>query len=991
MRKFYKKNKKTTVLRHVLTPMSILILLEAVLLIGGLLGSGVIDSLNKNAYDTLQQRIDNRVSYLENQMNDTWSNISEPLERINNKTEELLSNGSIDIATLDDSSKTCEPLLLAVYEELIGTLRNNKVTGAFIVLNTEELDKNVHDKPGIYIRDLDPTSQSSKRNADLLFERAPAAIVQNADISTDKGWTPMFEFAQQEVEYYSFLYYPFQTALMNKAEYKVEDLGYWSSGYHLSNNNLEVISYSVPLMLEDGTVYGVMGIDISFDYLQKIIPYQELIDNQKGSYVLALGKVDELNYNSIFTNGIEHKKELQETIRLVQTDTGYEFKNDSSLYCAKTTLDLYNRNTPFFDQQWQLMAVVDTSDLLSLSNTIIVSIIFIIALALFIGIAGSFFASYVISNPIVTLSHKIRGVTNGQLPILDRTNIKEIDYLVDSIEALNESVVGAATKFTKIIQMASTNIAGFMINEETDELFITDNFFEVFGMKHIDTHSLSTEEFTTLFTSLDTYASRNQYKENEYIYRLMIRNHERFIKLLLAFENHNCYGLTEDITASMNERKAIEYERDHDLLTGLINARAFKSEVRRLFKLGPHKLKVGALVMMDLDNLKAINDTHGHDCGDMYIKQAAEAFSKYTPANALLARISGDEFNMFLYGYDSKEEIRDVIMNLKLGIDTTVIYLPNHHTTKVYVSGGIAWYPDDSKSFDELQRFSDYAMYKVKHSTKGEFSDFDLTNYNDYSYFMKNHADFLHLIEEEAIEYYFQPIVDLQTGEIFAYEALMRSLVPSLKNPLQILTMAKMDSKLAAIEELTWNKSLSSFKKYYDDGTVEKHCKVFINSISSQIIAKDKLACIEEQYQDILKNVVLEVIENEENDALLYKEKQEYLKKWHAEVALDDYGSGYNSDLALLAINPNYIKIDMEIIRHIDVDKDKQEIVSKITQYAHERKMKIIAEGVETANELQKVIQLNIDYVQGFIVAKPAFIPPKVSKEALKIIMGNTK
>lgn len=990
MRKFYRKNKKTTVLRHVLTPMSILILLEAVLLIGGLFGSGIIDSLNKNAYDTLQQRVDNRVSYLESQMNETWSNILDPLGKINTKTQELLANGSIDIATLDDSSKACEPLLLAVYEDLIEVLRNNKVTGAFIVLNTEELDKSIHDKPGIYIRDLDPTSQSSNRNADLLFERAPSTIVQKADISTDKGWTPMFEFAQQNVEYYSFLYHPFQAALMNKTEYQVEDFGYWSTNYHLSNNSVEVISYSLPLILDDGTVYGVMGIDISFDYLQKIIPYQEVMEDQKGSYVLALGKEDNLHYNSIFTTGIQHKSNLQDTIYLKQTDRGYEFTNDSSIFCSKKTLELYNRNTPFFNQQWQLMAIVNTKDLLSLSNTIIYSIILIIALALCIGIAGSFFASYVISNPVVTLSDKIRGVTNGQMPTLDRTNIKEIDYLVDSIETLNESVISAATKFTKIIQMASTNIAGFMVNEETEELFLTDNFFEVFGMDNIDTHALSFEEFTILFTSLDAYATRNQYKDNEFIYRLMIRDHERFIRLLLAFENHNCYGLTEDITASMNERKAIEYERDHDLLTGLINGRAFKSEIKRLFDLGPHKLKIGALVMMDLDNLKVINDAHGHDCGDMYIKQAAETFSKHTPENALLARISGDEFNMFLYGYDSKEEIRDIIMNLKLGIDTTVIYLPNHHTTKIYVSGGIAWYPDDSKSFEELQRFSDYAMYKVKHSTKGKFSDFDLTNYNDYSYFMKNHADFLHLIEKEAIEYHFQPIVDLHTGKIFAYEALMRSLVPSLKNPLQILTMAKMDSKLAEIEELTWSKSLATFKKYYDNGVVDKNCKMFINSISSQIISKKKLEYIEEQYQDILNNVVLEVTENEENDKILYKEKLTYLKKWNAEVALDDYGSGYNSDLALLSINPKYIKIDMEIIRNIDVDKDKQEIVAKITQYAHERNMKVIAEGVETASELRKVIQLNIDYVQGFIAAKPAAIPPKISKIASNIIKGFT-
>ena len=108
--------------------------------------------------------------------------------------------------------------------------------------------------------------------------------------------------------------------------------------------------------------------------------------------------------------------------------------------------------------------------------------------------------------------------------------------------------------------------------------------------------------------------------------------------------------------------------------------------------------------------------------------------------------------------------------------------LSNHKEVKVYLSGGIAWYPSDSTQFEELQRYSDYAMYSVKHSGKGEIAMFNVTDYENNSYIMKKRLDYYQLIDGRMIKYAFQPIIEMHTGNVFGYEALMRSTHPTLRD-----------------------------------------------------------------------------------------------------------------------------------------------------------------------------------------------------------------
>ena len=405
-----------------------------------------------------------------------------------------------------------------------------------------------------------------------------------------------------------------------------------------------------------------------------------------------------------------------------------------------------------------------------------------------------------------------------------------------------------------------------------------------------------------------------------------------------------------------------------------------------LFENEINKIKIAALLMLDLDNLKYINDNYGHEIGDNYISKAAETFVNSTPENTIISRISGDEFFVFFYGYDDENVIKQLINKLKEAISKAFIPLADNSNFHVNASGGIAWYPRDSESFEKLQHYADYAMYKIKRTSKGNLTEFNLNDYIADSFLSESKEELNTIIEDRAIQFYFQPIISSKDGTIYAYESLMRSFMPSLKNPLDILKIAKEEGRLAEIEELTWSSSLETFANHLRNERINKDCKIFINSISNQILSTKKIDELEKEYSKYLKNVVLEVTEVEYIDENYHQQKAELMKKWQAELALDDYGSGYNSDRILLLISPKFIKIDMDIIRNIDSDPDKCKIVENIVNYAHERDMKLIAEGIETIDELKQVIKLKVDYLQGFLLAKPQYLPPRIQEDVIKLI-----
>lgn len=458
----------------------------------------------------------------------------------------------------------------------------------------------------------------------------------------------------------------------------------------------------------------------------------------------------------------------------------------------------------------------------------------------------------------------------------------------------------------------------------------------------------------------------------------------RYILLRSGEERGTQVGLVEDVTTSMQERRRIEHERDYDVLTGLYNRFSFMRKVQEMFA-HPDKMRHAALLMTDLDDLKRINDTYGHDCGDRYIRLTGQCLAENIPANAVCSRLSGDEFVVLLHGYESRDALRADLTHLQEAMSTYTAVLPSGDTMHIAISGGVAWYPDDSRDFATLKRYADFALYQVKRQRKGEIREFDIGAYNREAYYAQLRQEFSALLENSSVFYHFQPLFSARDGHVVAYEALMRVNMPLLRSPETIMKLAHEENRLYDIEHLTLFKGTQTFERLVSCGKLSPDAKLFINSIANVSLTDADFADFRRQFAPMLQKMVIEITEEEETTPEVLAIKRRQLGGT-AVFALDDYGSGYSNSNNLLLLAPHYIKVDIAIIRGIDSNIDKQQVVTDVVTYAHARQMQVVAEGIENEAELRTVLRLGVDLLQGYFLARPAAIPDPIAPAALKIL-----
>lgn len=606
---------------------------------------------------------------------------------------------------------------------------------------------------------------------------------------------------------------------------------------------------------------------------------------------------------------------------------------------------------------------------------------------LLFGLLSSFIVSRRLAKPVARLSDEVEAAQQNQesIPNLSETGIRELDKFSTAITGLSREVLNTSTKFLRIMEMASVEIGGYELRFDTGSVFYTENFFSILGIPLSAELPMNIEKFREI---LKEYTEKNLYKTKSGSTKLYcIRIPEkgvRYVRMEVKNENWVQIGLVEDVTVSMRERLRIEHERDYDTLTGLYNRRAFKRESESIFG-RRKKIRHAAFIMLDLDNLKYINDTFGHDWGDEYIRQAGMCLEEGTPKGTLCAHISGDEFNILFYGYESQNAIRKEISKLKREISSRIIRLPDGQEFHLSISGGIAWYPEDSNSLGVMRKHADFAMYQVKQTDKGRIAEFDQKAYEEKYRDSQIRKEFHRFVKEELVTYYFQPIISAKTGKIEAYEALMRANLPILKRPDVVMKIAREEGALREIERMTMFRATEAFADFREKKRIKGDALLFINSIASQhMAAKDEIE-FNNRYAELQKQIVIEITEEESIDYHALEIKRN-APGFEGAFALDDYGSGYSNEKSLLDLAPKYIKVDLSIIRDIDTDPDKQQIVENIVAYAHKRDMKIVAEGLETPEEIQKVLELEVDLLQGFYLARPEPVPGNINEDALKII-----
>ena len=688
----------------------------------------------------------------------------------------------------------------------------------------------------------------------------------------------------------------------------------------------------------------------------------------------------------VLSSNVMGMQTVEESGFVLQEDGNGAKDKDGEYYGAAKRLVLYSNNAPFDADRWYLLGIASEENLFAFSRQIQRLLFLAVILTFIVGFVGILFASYRLSKPIMRLSEEVaKAQQDNSMPVLSATGIREIDRFADSISRLGREVVESSTRFLSIMRMASVELAGYELQEETDSVYVTRNYFPLLGVSGVDIDRMTMGEFLGLQQKLHQSLEHFDAEDGSIVYSVPQPDGSvRYMRSEHQNKDGRQVGLIEDVTVSTLEKQQIEQERDSDALTKLYARRGFKREAGKLF-LKPEVLKHAGLLMIDLDNLKTTNDRFGHKFGDLYIQTAGKCFVENTPENTLCARMGGDEFILFFYGYDSCEAIRERVAALYQAIREVEFVLPNGDNMGLSASGGIAWYPEDCDELSALMKYADFAMYQVKQSKKGEYKEFDEKLYRQQQLQNQSKMELHKLLEAKDVNYCFQPIFTRREGALYAYEALMRSDLPTLLMPETVLTLAREEGRMHDVEYITLFRATECYRQLLEDGAVPQKALLFINSIADECMTEEEETLYHELYHALQKRIVVEITEAEHLNMEMVQRKRS-IENFSGMFALDNYGSGHGTEMNLLELKPKFVKVDSSIVRDVDRDGNKQQVMKNLVEYAHRQEMQVVAVGVETAAELETVLTLGVDLLQGDYLAQPAQIPLPINAEALAVI-----
>ena len=455
------------------------------------------------------------------------------------------------------------------------------------------------------------------------------------------------------------------------------------------------------------------------------------------------------------------------------------------------------------------------------------------------------------------------------------------------------------------------------------------------------------------------------------------------------FDKHYVMWLRYTASALDKQRRQIIYndvvsgEQIRDSLTGLMNVRGFKKVMAQMCGRFDDPGRLMRIISVDVDNLKGINRVYGYSEGDKVLQKLAMVLNNSAGEDDICVRVSGDEF--FIAGLlDAEQPIDEVPATLRRNLDafnkgSLKDYGVNFYTSRVTA-------PVTSEDIlDTLPYEANYQRTLIKDNiNKKKHAAERVADAAAASFDPEERKTVAKILNDDLFIYHFQPIVSAKTGEVVAYEGLMRSAGEVKLSPIAILDHAAAMGRLDDVERHTM---CNLFGYYHDNVDVFEGRQLFINSIPSCPMPDKEFEELCGRHEEILEKLVIEFTEQTEASSEQLSKILERRDKYGFRIAIDDYGTGYSNISNLLTFMPNCVKIDRSLIMNIHEDKRKQHFAQNIIEYAHDNDFMALAEGVEQVEELRTLMGMGIDLIQGYLTAKPSpEIITSIDSEIVSII-----
>ena len=430
-------------------------------------------------------------------------------------------------------------------------------------------------------------------------------------------------------------------------------------------------------------------------------------------------------------------------------------------------------------------------------------------------------------------------------------------------------------------------------------------------------------------------------------------------------------GILRDISKQREAEETIWQQANFDSLTGLPNRRMFRDRLEQEIKKSERTGSLLAVMFLDMDHFKEVNDTLGHNQGDALLKEVSERLQASVRDIDTVARLGGDEFVILLTQMDDSTALDKVAKNILANLVKPF----NLGTEPVYISAsiGITLYPIDATEFEDLLKNADQAMYAAKAEGRNRYSYFTASMQTSAKARMRLANDLRHAREKGEFKLVYQPIVEIASGQIRKAEALIRWHHPTLGliNPAQFIAIAEDTGIIVEIGDWVFQQAVQQVKKWRR--TLHPDFQISINKSPIQFKSQD-LGWLEQLAKMKLPGqcISVEITEGLLLDAASgITERLQAFRNAGIQIAIDDFGTGYSSLSYLKKYDIDYIKIDQSFVRNIAAGSNDMGLCEAIILMAHKLEMKVIAEGVETNAQLILLEEAGCDYAQGYLFSKP--------------------
>ena len=432
-------------------------------------------------------------------------------------------------------------------------------------------------------------------------------------------------------------------------------------------------------------------------------------------------------------------------------------------------------------------------------------------------------------------------------------------------------------------------------------------------------------------------------------------------------------GIFWDITARKSAEEQIEYLAHHDPLTDLPNRVLLRDRFLQAQGQAARSANRVAILFLDLDHFKLVNDTLGHPIGDRLLQAVAERLRRGVRETDTISRQGGDEFVIVLPELADPESAGSIAGKLMEQMHEPVRV--NGHRLNVTFSLGIALYPDDGDDFDTLMKKADTAMYSAKEAGRNTLRFFTAAMNVEAAARLKLQNRLQRALEKEELVLYYQPQFDLASGRILGAEALLRWRDPErgLVPPGEFIPVAEDTGLIGPIGEWVIGEACRELRRWHEAGATDLSMAVNLSPVQFR-----RSRLVEIAARALQENrLPAECLEFELTESLLIREDAAILETLTAlkglgvKLSIDDFGTGYSSLAYLKRFNVDKLKIDQSFIRELCSNPDDEAIVSAVITMARQLRLRTVAEGVENAEQATMLRRFDCDEVQGFLFGRP--------------------